>query len=1061
MSMEELRAFAKAQTSKEILPQESKVDLGALRTFAESRKVDSKLESLEAPQGSQAPSKELDFLPSLGPRPRLTPPGTPFKATQQEVLLIGQTNRLGNQGLPLDAPLAVKYVAWANLKKIKSPPDAIGAYIAMSGNKPDFENPQGWKPLSTGDKFLANAIQAYMLGGRIATGVVELAATPLSDFADFFEEIDEKLNIGIVGPFLKEFPGMDPRFIRQAAKESREEVMAWARNNPMLTVTPKVDIIRDPGIILRDPVLLLASSLPTIAYSVPVGIAYSAGGPVAGLKVASLMGMGETYVSAVEAGLPESYAAMVGIVAGPIIGKIEMMQWEGILKGLIDPKLFKSQTSKFLTQRVLGTLIKGGKAAGQATIRAGGEGAEEFLQFLVQEGTITLAQSKMPKWKELSKGATEAFTQGVTMGVILGGGSTLKQLSLDKWSQSSKTERSQMLNNVQVLGSLLSAGVSEKDALAYIADNSLNFDKGPAKLLGGTGEVPGLSKGADVARLADVTRTAIATEATEAELATGLLEEAESRQGKGKGGQEASVDGSLGTPEARPSQALPGAEPSLKGQEQAGEGEALKAKKELQDEPTKSQESTLEKLDKMEKLEVQARAKVVAQDLRRAIAEKDKEKIVLAEKKAERLFLENRVETTKRSDEDVRQVKLELEKDEAETKKKLKARVTKVSKPIEALEQLGKAQLKVIDATKEHVTGQMTDALRRPNLAPAVANKKAKENQLYNSLSPKHKIGSVVTYKDRKVKITQASFDVSQSADTQAKTGFPSTFKLNEIKAIDVETGESVTIFANEIVNGEVLRNTIKTDVSGVLGDLVKERLTTTDFKSNLSTFLKSESKARQVKGLKGPAIAYGNAAKAIEALKGDLPTTLKAFKALKNVGPSIAKASFEFVQALKSSRAILETSSEQASRVPAEKGVKITTPSLISEPVLLPEPLRRQVESANDDFRRHQKKIVARASSGKKVNYHIGTYVYLNFTARANKIEREAGVVGRTKQSMEGEIATACYTTPMLYRIIPTELSRRMEGGRHYVAELHLISTLYGPLISRWDIQPKSVVSA
>ncbi len=163
MSLETLRALVEEKESLSRAGSRSSTsafNLESLEKKVEMREkgIDSNLESskeVEAPE-------DLSSLLSLGPRPILTPPGTPYKATQQEVLLIGQTNRLKNQNVPLDAPLVVKYVAWANLKKLKSPPDAIGAYIAMSGNKPDFENPQGWKPLSTGDKFFANAIQAYL-----------------------------------------------------------------------------------------------------------------------------------------------------------------------------------------------------------------------------------------------------------------------------------------------------------------------------------------------------------------------------------------------------------------------------------------------------------------------------------------------------------------------------------------------------------------------------------------------------------------------------------------------------------------------------------------------------------------------------------------------------------------------------------------------------------------------------------------------------------------------------------------------------------------------------------
>ncbi len=142
--------------------------------------------------------------------------------------------------------------------------------------------------------------------------------------------------------------------------------------------------------------------------------------------------------------------------------------------------------------------------------------------------------------------------------------------------------------------------------------------------------------------------------------------------------------------------------------------------------------------------------------------------------------------------------------------------------PLVALEQLGNAQVQVINAVKRHGSGGITEAEQHPNLVAARRVKEAKANQLYDSLNPKHKIGSEVTHNSRKVKITQAFFDVSQSADALAKTGFPSTFKFQKLKAVDVKTGESVTIFSNDTVNGELLRNTIKTDVAGVLDDFIK-----------------------------------------------------------------------------------------------------------------------------------------------------------------------------------------------------------------------------------------------
>jgi len=130
--------------------------------------------------------------------------------------------------------------------------------------------------------------------------------------------------------------------------------------------------------------------------------------------------------------------------------------------------------------------------------------------------------------------------------------------------------------------------------------------------------------------------------------------------------------------------------------------------------------------------------------------------------------------------------------------------------------------------------------LEKQYLADSLENNKQASVDFYHSLNPEFKVGDTVSYQRyskagsaivhtqqadgsfiekpsnesigtaQKVKITGAEFDTSSSLDQQQKTGFPASFKLENLVGKDLSTGEEVRIYKNDLVNGKHLVDTIE-----------------------------------------------------------------------------------------------------------------------------------------------------------------------------------------------------------------------------------------------------------
>ncbi len=117
----------------------------------------------------------------------------------------------------------------------------------------------------------------------------------------------------------------------------------------------------------------------------------------------------------------------------------------------------------------------------------------------------------------------------------------------------------------------------------------------------------------------------------------------------------------------------------------------------------------------------------------------------------------------------------------------------------DALFRVGEAQVGVIEAIKKHGFGGITKAEKHPVLVEAEKQKQLAENDLFNSLNPKFKIGDSFDAKGQAWIVENANFDLAQSADTMRKTGFPSTFTFHSISARTVDGKERYTFFHNEL----------------------------------------------------------------------------------------------------------------------------------------------------------------------------------------------------------------------------------------------------------------------
>lgn len=169
-----------------------------------------------------------------------------------------------------------------------------------------------------------------------------------------------------------------------------------------------------------------------------------------------------------------------------------------------------------------------------------------------------------------------------------------------------------------------------------------------------------------------------------------------------------------------------------------------------------------------------------------------------------------------------------------------------------AISEMGRANIqlgKVLEEATELATYtdksgiERIDGAKRIKLEKELLKKANKEldiaqNKFYQSLNPKIKIGDIVDYQPKrspgeikvfgdkkipieKIEITNAEFDMTKSADQMKRTGFPASFKFENLVGKNVETGETVRLYPNYIVNGEILGETIGKKSEAVLKEFI------------------------------------------------------------------------------------------------------------------------------------------------------------------------------------------------------------------------------------------------
>ncbi|KKN76521.1 hypothetical protein LCGC14_0370300 [marine sediment metagenome] len=91
------------------------------------------------------------------------------------------------------------------------------------------------------------------------------------------------------------------------------------------------------------------------------------------------------------------------------------------------------------------------------------------------------------------------------------------------------------------------------------------------------------------------------------------------------------------------------------------------------------------------------------------------------------------------------------------------------------------------------------------------------QNAFYMSLDPIHKIGDVVKHGEQDVRITEASFDTSQSTDVFQRTGFPTDFHFNGVSGVNVVTGDRIGVLS---ISTEIA-NELRGKVQQALGEVL------------------------------------------------------------------------------------------------------------------------------------------------------------------------------------------------------------------------------------------------
>ncbi|HDY66708.1 MAG TPA: hypothetical protein ENH85_02830 [Candidatus Scalindua sp.] len=320
----------------------------------------------------------------------------------------------------------------------------------------------------------------------------------------------------------------------------------------------------------------------------------------------------------------------------------------------------------------------------------------------------------------------------------------------------------------------------------------------------------------------------------------------------------------------------------------------------------------------------------------------------IEEPSVEEVSIEPKVEVEEKPEEavDVPKVKPE-EKFEVKLPEEVK------SKSLIAISEMGRADIqlgKVLEeatrlATRIDRAGiKRIDGVKRLELEKELLKKANKEldlaqNKFYHSLDPKFKIGDIIDYQPKRspeeikvfgdekipierIEITGVEFDMQKSADQMRRTGFPASFRFENLIGKNIKTGDEARLYPSYIINGEVLGETIGKKPEEVLKEFIALQ------KAPKISEVKPEPKKKptpseEVAKKKGtePKKKVSKVARSIKA-KAEEKGIVDAFKDLAEFTPVVIKEQTAKIQK------IIDEDIEKAKRMaigeqPLEEGIK------------------------------------------------------------------------------------------------------------------------------------------